>query len=152
MEVLLELLRAEQGSLWAMFVVAFLAATVLPVGSEPVFVALVRMHPEQVAATIGVATLGNTLGGMTSFALGRFVSGKVAPGMTQSTQSTQSRPARWLRRWGAPALVLAWFPFGGDALCVLAGWMRLSWWQSMLWMALGKLARYWLLAEGTALF
>ena len=152
MEVLLELLRAEQGSLWAMFVVAFLAATVLPVGSEPVFVALVRMHPEQVAATIGVATLGNTLGGMTSFALGRFVSGKVAPGMTQSTQSTQSRPARWLRRWGAPALVLAWFPFGGDALCVLAGWMRLSWWQSMLWMALGKLARYWLLAEGTVLF
>jgi len=151
-EVLLELLRAEQGSLWAMFVVAFLAATVLPVGSEPVFVALVRMHPEQVAATIGVATLGNTLGGMTSFALGRFVSGKVAPGMTQSTQSTQSRPARWLRRWGAPALVLAWFPFGGDALCVLAGWMRLSWWQSMLWMALGKLARYWLLAEGTVLF
>lgn len=146
MEALLELLRAEEGSLGAMFVVAFLAATVLPIGSEPVFVALVRMHPEQVAATVVVATVGNTLGGMTSYALGRFVSGKVAPGMTQS------RPAQWLRRWGAPALVLAWFPFGGDALCVLAGWMRLSWWQSMLWMALGKLARYWLLAEGTALF
>ena len=146
METLLELLNAGGASLWTMFVVAFLAATVLPVGSEPLFVALVRMHPEQVPATIAVATLGNTLGGMTSYALGRFVSGKLAPGLTES------RPARWLRRWGAPALLLAWFPFGGDALCVLAGWMRISWWQSMLWMALGKLARYWLHAEGSALF
>jgi membrane protein YqaA with SNARE-associated domain len=146
MEALLELLNAGEASLWTMFVVALLAATVLPVGSEPLFVALVRMHPEQVTATIAVATVGNTLGGMTSYALGRFVSGKVAPAMTQS------RPAQWLRRRGAPALLLAWFPFGGDALCVLAGWMRISWWQSMLWMALGKLARYWLLAEGTALF
>ncbi|HEY0137274.1 MAG TPA: YqaA family protein [Nannocystis sp.] len=146
MEALLELLTAGEASLWTMFVVAFLAATVLPVGSEPLFIALVRIHPEQVTATIAVATLGNTLGGMTSYALGRFFSAKVAPA------TTQSRPARWLRRWGAPALLLAWFPFGGDALCVLAGWMRMSWWQSMLWMALGKLARYWLLAEGTALF
>ncbi len=146
MEALLELLRASDASLWTMFVVAFLAATVLPIGSEPVFVALVRMHPEQVTATLVVATIGNTLGGMTSYALGRFVSGKVAPTMTQS------RPARWLRRWGAPTLLLAWAPIGGDALCVLSGWMRLSWWQSALYMAIGKLARYWLLAEGSALF
>lgn len=146
MEALQGLVIAGEASLWSMFMVAFLAATVLPIGSEPLFVVLVRLHPEQVSATIAVATLGNTIGGMTSYALGRFVSGKVGAGMTES------RPARWLRRWGAPALLLAWLPIGGDALCVLAGWMRLSWWQSMLWMALGKLGRYWLLAEGTALF
>ena len=68
-------------SLWTMFAVAFLAATVLPIGSEPLFVALVRLHPEQVPALLAVATLGNTLGGMTSYALGRFVAGRVAPEM-----------------------------------------------------------------------
>lgn len=146
MEALTELLSAGEASLWTMFLVAFLAATVLPLGSEPLFIALVRLHPMQVTATVAVASVGNTLGGMTSYALGRFVSGKVEPAMLQS------RTARWLQRWGAPALVLAWLPLGGDALCVLAGWMRLPWWQSMLWMGLGKLARYWLLAEGSALF
>ena len=145
MEALTELLSAEAGSLWAMLVVAFLAATVLPVGSEPLFIALVRLHPGQVTATVAVASVGNTLGGMTSYALGRFVSGKVAPSMLQS------RMGRWLQRWGAPALLLAWLPLGGDALCVLAGWMRLSWWQSLVWRGLGKLGRYWLLAEGSAL-
>lgn len=145
MEALLELLSAGEASLWTMFVVGFLAATVLPLGSEPLFVALVKLHPAQTAATLTVATLGNTLGGMTSYALGRFVSGKVAP------EAGASRMAGWLRRWGAPVLLLAWAPIGGDLLCVLAGWMRLSWWQSALWMALGKLARYWVLAQGAAL-
>lgn len=145
MEALLELLRAGGASLWAMFVVGFLAATVLPLGSEPLFVALVKLHPEQVAATIGVATLGNTLGGVTTYGLGRFASGRVG------VAAQQSRSAGWLRRFGAPVLLLGWAPVGGDLLCLLAGWMRISWWQATLWMALGKLARYWLLAAGAAL-
>lgn len=145
MEALLQLLSAGEASLWTMFVVAFLAATVLPIGSEPLFFAVVRLHPEQLAATLAVATIGNTLGGMTSYALGRFVSGRVG------TAATESRPAAWLRRFGAPALLLAWAPLGGDLLCVLAGWMRLSWWQALVWMAIGKFARYWVLAQGAAM-
>ena len=133
-------------SLWTMFAVSFLAATVLPLGSEPLFITLVRLHPEQVPALLAVATLGNTLGGMTSYGLGRFVAGKVAP------EAAASRWARWLRRFGAPTLLLAWAPIGGDLLCVLAGWMRICWWQAALWMALGKLARYWVLAAGAALW
>jgi membrane protein YqaA with SNARE-associated domain len=133
-------------SLWTMFAVAFLAATVLPIGSEPLFIALVRLHPEQVPALLAVATLGNTLGGMTSYALGRFVAGRVAP------EAADSRWAKGLRRFGAPMLLLAWAPIGGDLLCLLAGWMRISWWQAALWMAVGKLARYWALAAGAALW
>ena len=141
MEALQELLGAGEGSLWAMFVVSFLAATVLPIGSEPLLMALVRLHPEQWAAILVVATIGNTLGGMTSYGLGRGAA-RVAPG------AEGSRAAQWLRRFGAPALLLAWAPIVGDLLCVLAGYMRLSWWQCALWMLVGKLARYWVLAEG----
>ena len=144
MEALQELLGAGDGSLWAMFVVAFLAATVLPIGSEPLLIALVRLDPGQLAAIVAVATIGNTLGGMTSYAIGRGAA-RMAPAVEGS------RAARWLRRFGAPALLLAWAPVGGDLLCVLAGFMRLSWWQSALWMLLGKLARYWVLAQGVAL-
>lgn len=145
MEALQALLGAGEASLWAMFVVSFLAATVLPIGSEPLLMALVRLHPEQMAAILAVATLGNTLGGMTSYALGRGAA-RVAPA------AEDSRAARWLRRFGAPALLLAWAPIVGDLLCVLAGYMRLRWWQCALWMLVGKLARYWLLAEGVLLW
>lgn len=144
MEGLQALLGAGEGPLWAMFVVSFLAATVLPIGSEPLLMALVRLHPGQMVAIVAVATTGNTLGGMTSYGLGRGAA-RMAPA------AEGSRAARWLRRFGAPALVLAWAPIGGDLLCVLAGYMRLSWWQSALWMLLGKLVRYWVLAEGALL-
>lgn len=145
MDALLQLLSADGESLWAMFVVAFVAATVVPVSSEVLLVALVRLHPEQLPQILVVATIGNTLGGMTTYALGRWVAGRVSP-----AQAT-SRWAGWLQRWGAPVLLLAWAPVFGDLLCGLAGWMRMVWWQALVWMALGKLARYWLLAAGAAL-
>ena len=142
-------------SLWTMFTVSFLAATVLPVGSEPLFIALVRLHPGEVPALLAVATLGNTLGGLTSYALGRFVAGRVAPAMLTSrrrwTRPRREAPSASSRR-NTPTLLLAWAPVGGDLLCLLAGWMRISWWQAALWMALGKLARYWVLAVGAALW
>ena len=145
MDALLQLLNADGVSLWAMFVVSFVAATIVPVSSEVLLVALVRVHPEQLAEILAVATLGNTLGGMTTYALGRFVGGRV------SAEQVTSRWAGWLRRFGAPALLLAWAPIFGDLLCGLAGWMRVSWWQALLWMALGKLVRYWVLAAGAAM-
>lgn len=145
MEALLELLRADGVSQWAMFVVSFVAATVVPVSSEVLLVALVRLHPEQVGVTLAVATLGNTLGGMTTYALGRWAAGRVGQ------EQLASRWAGWLRRWGAPVLLLAWAPVFGDLLCALAGWMRVAWWQALVWMAIGKLARYWLLVAGASL-
>jgi membrane protein YqaA with SNARE-associated domain len=50
-------------------------------------------------------------------------------------------------RWGSPALLLSWLPLVGDALCVAAGWLRLHWLPCCLFMAIGKLARYWLIAH-----
>lgn len=144
MDALLQLLAADGASLWAMFVVAFVAATVVPVSSEVLLVALVRMQPEQVAGILIVATIGNTLGGMTTYGLGRWAR-RVRPA------ELGSRWAGWLQRWGAPALVLAWAPVFGDVLCAVAGFMRISWWQALLWMAAGKLARYWVLAAGASL-
>ena len=52
---------------------------------------------------------------------------------------------------GAPVLLLSWVPLIGDALCVAAGWLRLYWLPCALFMALGKFARYWLVAHGASL-
>jgi membrane protein YqaA with SNARE-associated domain len=122
---------SEETSLWALFVASFLAATLLPGGSEALLYGVLQLHPDRYWPALGVATLGNTLGGMSSYLLGRLI-----------PQQKELRGLDAVRRYGSPALLLAWVPFVGDPLCVAAGWLRLNPWWSALFMAAGKLARY----------
>ncbi|MBL8481529.1 MAG: DedA family protein [Rhodocyclaceae bacterium] len=118
-----------------LFLACFLSATVLPGGSEAVFAGFLYAFPAQYWQALMLATLGNTLGGMTSYALGRLVPRKeISPRL------------EFVRRHGTKCLILAWTPFLGDALCVAAGVLRLNWLASAFWMASGKFARYWLIA------
>jgi membrane protein YqaA with SNARE-associated domain len=131
-------ISAEAG-LWGMFVASFLSATLLPGGSEVVLFALIKLHPEALWPALWLATLGNTLGGMTSYACGRWL-----------PQSAKFESWPWhqrLQRRGSPLLLLAWVPLIGDALCVAAGWLRINWLGCALFMALGKSARYALVAQ-----
>jgi membrane protein YqaA with SNARE-associated domain len=121
----------EDASLWALFASSFLAATLLPGGSEVVLFGVLKLHPGHYWAALGVATLGNTLGGMSSYLIGRLIPQK---------QDLPGRAA--VQRYGSPALLLSWVPFVGDPLCVAAGWMRLDPRLAVLFIALGKLARY----------
>ena len=118
-------------SLWALFASSFLAATLLPGGSELVLVALLYASPELAWHAVAIATAGNTLGGLTSYGLGRLL-----------PTAKPLRGISMLQRHGAPALLLSWVPLIGDALCVAAGWLRMNAGLATLYIALGKLARY----------
>lgn len=129
---------AEQG-LGGLLLASFLAATVLPGGSEPLFWLFLHQHPAQLWPALVLATLGNTAGGMTSWACGRLLPpARIGP---------LARHIAQVRRWGAPTLTLAWLPLVGDALCVAAGWLRLHWLPCLCCMAVGKGLRYWMLAQ-----
>jgi membrane protein YqaA with SNARE-associated domain len=130
----MEFLATPEAGLMGLFLASFLAATVLPGGSEAAFVALVLVHPEQALAALLLATLGNTLGGMTTYGMGRLLPQHLAPAKSALA-----------RRWGAQVLLLSWTPLVGDALCAAAGWLRLPWLACLFWMALGKSMRYALL-------
>ena len=127
------LFTAEAG-LAGLFLASFLAATLLPGGSEAVLAALLLAHPEQAIPALILATLGNTLGGMSTYAMGRLIPAKAG--------ESAVRHIDILRRHGAPALLLAWTPIVGDALCAAAGWLRLPWLPCAIWMAIGKGGRY----------
>ena len=122
-------------SLWSLFFGSLLAATLVPVSSEVMLFAVLRLHPDLLWGALLVATLGNTAGGMVSYGMGRFI-----------PHRAQSRHEAWLRRYGEGMLLLAWLPLVGDALCVGAGWLRMNAWHCAWWMATGKLARYALVA------
>lgn len=125
----------ESASLWTLFASSFLAATLLPGGSEVVLFGVLKLHPNQLWAALAVATAGNTLGGMSSYLIGRLIPQKQA-----------LKGLATVQRFGAPVLLLSWVPIVGDPLCVAAGWLRLNPWWSALCIALGKFARYWAIA------
>ena len=130
---------AEAG-LAGLFLASFLSATLLPGGSEVVLVAVLHQHPDQVTAALVLATLGNTAGGMTTYYMGRLLPQHIAP-----------QKSALARRYGAPILLLAWAPIIGDALCAAAGWLRLALLPCAAWMAVGKAARYLLVAAGAGM-
>ena len=149
----MDFLFTAAAGLAGLFLASFLAATLLPGGSEAVLAAVILAHPEQVIPALALATLGNTLGGMSTYALGLLLpQGVMRSGIqADGAGDTAIRQLDTLRRHGAPALLLAWAPVIGDALCAAAGWLRLPWLSCMIWMALGKGARYALIASGVSM-
>lgn len=117
--------------------VSFLASTLIPVSSEAALFAVLRLHANLAWPAIGIATLGNTAGGLTTYLIGRYIGSKKP--LTQLERVT---------RYGSPLLALAWLPFVGDGLCLAAGWIELNWVAVALWSAAGRFARYWLVAQG----
>jgi membrane protein YqaA with SNARE-associated domain len=118
-------------SLGALFASSFLAATLLPGGSEVVLFGMLHAEPQLYWPALAVATAGNTLGGMSSYLIGRVI-----------PQKGELKGLAWLRRYGSPSLLLSWVPIIGDPLCVAAGWLRVNPWLAALFMACGKFARY----------
>ena len=137
-------LLSPAGGLWSLTAAAFLASTVLPLSSEAVLFAYLSLHPDQSWPAIVLATLANTAGGMTTYALGRYLQQRLRHGHGHDQPAQLAR----VRYWGAPVLVLAWLPLIGEALVLAAGWLRVDWWQALLWQGLGRLLRYWVVAQG----
>jgi membrane protein YqaA with SNARE-associated domain len=150
-------LAIPQVGLGAVFLIAFVSATLLPMGSEPAVFGLVKLQPELFWPAVLVASLGNTLGGALTWWMGdgarraadrlRHRHGQVpasaedAPPPASASRADQ-RAMQWLQRFGAKACLLSWLPLVGDPLCAVAGWLRLPFWPCVGYMAVGKFARY----------
>ena len=139
MHDLLRLLALPELGLSTLFLVAFISATLLPLGSEPVLLGLLKLNPDLLWPAIAVATAGNVLGGAVTWGMG-FASHQWFDKHRHS--STHLRALDWLERIGPKACLLSWLPIIGDPLCAVAGWLRLPFWPCVLYMAIGKLARY----------
>ena len=142
---MLALLALPQYGLSAVFVIAFISATLLPLGSEPAVWGLVRLNPALFWPAVLVATAGNTLGGALTWWMG-YGAEKAYEKVTH--HPARHRALRWLERFGARACLLSWLPIVGDPLCAVAGWLRLPFWPCVAYMAIGKFARYVMMTAG----
>ncbi len=128
-------LAAPEVGLLSVFIISFVSATLLPLGSEPAVFAVVKANMDLFWPALLVATAGNTLGGMVNYWMGRGAKQVFA-------KERETRWFGWLQRFGAKTMLLAWLPGIGDPLCLLAGWLKLPFWPCVLYMAIGKFLRY----------
>jgi membrane protein YqaA with SNARE-associated domain len=156
---LLAWLALPEHGLSTVFTIAFLSATLLPMGSEPAVFGLVKLNPELFWSAIVVATAGNTLGGMLSWwmgygahhALDKVRSRKDQPSSENTSTSISDkmhwRALKWLEKLGPKACLLSWLPGVGDPLCAVAGWLKMPLLACTIYMAIGKFLRYLLMTS-----
>lgn len=137
---LLATLALPRFGLSTVFVVALVSATLLPMGSEPAVFGLVKLDPALFWPAILVATAGNTCGGALTWWMG--YGAEHAYERVARRKPAEVRALAWLERFGPKACLASWLPLVGDPLCAVAGWLRLPFWPCVLYMALGKFARY----------
>ena len=119
-----------------LFLASFTAATLLPFPSEAALFAYLKAFPENAALAVAVATVGNTAGGMTTYLIGRLI----------PQRKMNEKALLYLTKYGAPMTFFGWAPVIGDAFCAAAGWLRINWMAALGFMAVGRLARYMVVA------
>ena len=153
---LLAWLAFPQHGLSTVFLISFISATLLPLGSEPAVFGLIKLNPDLFWPAIFVATAGNTLGGMLSWWMGygthhavdivrkrkADIQGEVQAPNTNMNEKMHKRALEWLEKLGPKACLLSWLPGVGDPLCAVAGWLKMPFVPCAIYMAIGKFLRY----------
>lgn len=125
--------------LWTLFCSAFISSTLLPGGSEALLVYGVTEYSDKLFPLVLTATIGNTLGAIVTYGLGRLIPNK----------KQDERSLRLFKKWGPITLLFSWVPIVGDGFCLAAGWLRANFWLSVILILIGKAVRYWALAAVT---
>lgn len=140
---------SAQWGLGAVFVLCFLSSTLLPLSSEPALLLYLSLHPNHLWLALGLASLGNTLGGVLNYVIGAQSLHLFDPEKVQhAVLQRQVHMSQKLQAWGPPLLLLSWLPLVGDPMCLVAGFLRLPALSCVLYMAAGKTLRYGVLALG----
>lgn len=141
--------------LQALFVLSFLASSVLPIGSEWLLVALLLKGLPSTSA-VAVATTGNVLGACTTYVIGLWGSVFIISRILRLNEERRLRATRLFARYGSITLLFSWLPLIGDALCLAAGIFRIPFFRFTLLVSAGKCARYvaiaWMVEGGKSLF
>jgi membrane protein YqaA with SNARE-associated domain len=125
-----------------LFAASFLAATVFPFQSEAILVGLLLGGDLPWTMLLAVATVGNVLGAVVNWGLGRFFLHFRGRRWFPVKPDTYARVERWYGRYGVWSLLFAWLPIVGDPLTVVAGALRANLPLFVVLVTVGKLGRY----------
>lgn len=130
---------------WSLFVSALISSTLFPGGSEALLLYKLNEGGDAVALVI-VATVGNVLGSLITYAMGRLGNEAVHKRWLRMDEAKVARAETWFAKYGNPSLLLAWLPVAGDPLCLVAGLLKSHLGLFLLLVTIGKAARYTVIA------
>ena len=130
---------AAYGSL---FLASLLAATLIPAQSESLLAGLILAGGQPVAVLVAVASLGNILGSVLNWLIGRGVERFRERRWFPVSEKQLERAQQHYQRFGYWSLLLAWVPIIGDPLTLAAGIMREPLWRFLVLVSIGKIGRY----------
>lgn len=130
----------EMLGFWGLFISAFISSTIMPGGSEAVLAYMVSEKLFNVEALVLVATIGNTLGALTTWFLGILAAKKFPAEELLSKKNKKS--LELVKKWGVWSLFFSWLPVVGDGLCFAGGWLKLPLAISCVAIFVGKAIRY----------
>ena len=125
----------------ALFLLSFLASTLVPLGSEWLLVVLL-LNGTAPAAAVTTATVGNWLGAVTTWAIGVWGGPYLIRKVLRISPTDEERAERFYNHYGSWSLLLSWLPIIGDPLCLVGGLLRVGFLRFSLLVFTGKLARY----------
>lgn len=135
----------------ALFVLSFLASTMIPLGSEWLLVALLIQRHDPLM-TVLVATTGNYLGACTSYFIGIFGGDLLVRKLLRISDSERNRAERFFAKYGSWSLFFSWLPVVGDPLSLAGGVLKIPFTRFSILVASGKALRYsavaWLTLKG----
>ena len=124
-----------------LFILAFLAATILPLGSEWMLATLILVGYDPVVS-VCVATVGNSLGALTTYAIGVWGGPWLIERVLRINPLRREQAERMYSRYGIWSLLLSWVPIVGDPLCLVGGMMRVRLLHYSVLVTIGKYVRY----------
>ncbi|MDT8419895.1 MAG: YqaA family protein [Desulfuromonadales bacterium] len=138
----------------SLFLLSLCASTLIPLGSEWLLVALLLQGTDATAAVL-VATAGNSLGGASSYLIGRLGSNWLAARVLRISSARRQRAENLFLQYGSWSLFFSWLPVIGDPLCLVGGLLKVHFGRFCLLVAGGKGLRYLVVAlltlQGAAL-
>ena len=125
----------------SMFLLSFLASSILPIASEWLLVTLILkgLNPFAVLFT---ATLGNYLGACTTYAIGYTGSKFFITKVLRLSDESKQKAEKFYYQYGVYSLLMSWLPIIGDPLCVIAGMLKVNFFKFSALVYIGKFARY----------
>jgi membrane protein YqaA with SNARE-associated domain len=132
----------DLGVYLGLFVTAFGAASLLPLQSEAVFVGALLAKIQPAWALLLVASVGNLLGSVLNWAIGRALERQRDRSWFPLDQQRLARAHAVYGRVGYWSLLLSWVPIVGDPLTLIAGVLREPLWRFLLLVGLAKTGRY----------
>lgn len=135
----------DELSFIGLFAGCFLSATIIPFASEAFVIAMLFSGFDPASVVI-IASLGNWLGGLSNYLLGRLADLSSVQGRFRIKQSRLEQFRNWIEKYGTWVALVTWLPVLGDPLTIVLGFFRISFWKVAVLSFIGKFLRYVVLA------